>query len=411
MKNAKKFLFFCGGIIVLLLCFILSGCSFLFADFVPETFGAPEGLYLYKGNIRSFTDGSEPTEILSEITLGERTYGPDEFEIISLAYITETHEIFYLVSVDQQYSLWHVNYKSKVSELLYEFPKGERANLKADDYYVLAQSSTVGVLFDKNAEMISDAYLGFALEKDVVYKIDNGIFEFWKDGKTAEVKILLQPKNDIIFYLGDYFYIFGEEKAVSVSLTSGKTVYLDMVEYSVSPPQHGFPAYGFDVSRVMDDALFFVLYGNYNTLWKAENGSFEILHTYSDENCIKHKFDNRIYKRANLEFNDYGKGILNFRYSCSWYKGGVEEWYDYHDFYYNAKNGKVRRGRKSVPKSKPEALTVGGYKFYISERHSLTGRYYYLNREKNGKKEIVQYMYKSEDGSAPEPFYDDICEF
>ena len=413
MVNAKKFLAFCSGIVILL-SFILSGCSIKAEDYVPETLGAPEGLYLYKGNSRSFTDGSEPADILTEITLGETVYGSDDFEINSAAYMTETHEIFYTVSVDEKCLVWHVNYKTKVSEFLYEFPEGERAYLESNNYYVLAQSNSTGILFDKNTEIISDACADFTLSQDVLYKIDDTTFEFWKDGKTTKVDIRFQPRYYGIFHLGNYFYMFGEEKAVSVSLDSGKTVFFDLTENAKGT------VHGLYRTYVLDNALFFVLNGNYNTLWKAENGTFEILHTYSDENCSTHKNDGMRYDETYVVIKDYGQGILNFSYSCCWLRGG-ESWYHEHRFYYDAASGEVKNGEKSIPKSEPESLTVAGYRFYISKRyygHPLwgsfageTGYYYYLNREKAGKKEIMQYKYVSSSDNVTVKFYDDICEF
>lgn len=414
MKNAKKIFSFCSGII-LLFCFILSGCNISFEDYIPKKFGAPEGLYLYNGNIRSFTDGSEQTEILNEITLNENVYTSDDFEINSIAYMTETHEIFYSVCVDEKCLVWHVNYKSKVSEFLYEFPEGERASLDANDYYVLAESKSTGILFDKNAEIIDDTFYGFTLDKDVLYKIVGNTFEFWKDGKVNKVDIQFQlsPASYNTFYLGNYFYLFGYEKAVSVSLTNGATNFFDSAEYAKSDKVYPYRY------AAMDNALYFVLRGNYNTLWKAENGKFEVVHTYSDENCPQSNKGDRTYEEADLIIKNYGNGIINFRYSCCW-RGNGEHWYHDHYFYYDAESGEVKEGSKAVINER-KVLIIGDYSFYITDSyygHPLygsfageTGCFYYLNREKDGVKEIMQYKYVSSSSNETGKMYDDICEF
>lgn len=413
MMNTKKFLPFCIGIIILLLCFVLSGCHITIDDYIPETLGEPEGLYLYNGNIRSLTDGSEQTEILDEITLGDSVYKSDDFKINSIAYMTETNEIFYSLSVDNKCLVWHINYKSKVSEFLYEFPEGEQAYLEANNYYILAQSNSTGILFDKNTEIINDTFCGFTLDQDVLYKIDNETFEFWKDGKFTKVDIQLQSKYYKAFYLGNYFYIFGNEKAVSVSLDSGKTKFFDLFENSEGD------VCGIYRWAAMDNALFFILIGNYNTLWKAENGVFEVVHAYSDKNCPNIK-NGEVYEESRLTIKDYGKGIVNFSYSCCWRRGS-EYLYHNHSFYYDTESGKVKEGKKTIPASEPEVLIVGDYSFYITKRyygHPLwgsfageTGYYYYLNREKDGIKNIMQYKYVSSSGNETDKMFDDICEF
>lgn len=417
MTNAKKIVSFCSGIIILLLCFLLNGCNLTIDDYIPKVLGASEGLYLYNGNIRSFTDGSKQTEILNEITLGETVYGSDDFEINSIAYMTETHEIFYSVAAHEKRLVWHFNYKTKVSELLYEFPEGEQAYLEANNYYVLARSNSTGILFDKNAEIIDDIFCGFTLNQDVLYNVVDNTFEYWKDGKVIKVDIQLQPKSYNTFHLGNYFYMFGDEKAVSVSLDSSETNFFDLIENSEGN------VYGLYRSYVMGDALYFVLNGNLNTLWKAENGVFEVVHTYSDENCTTHITGGQAYEKAEIIIKDYGRGIINFCYSCCWRNVSGDSLYAYHEhrFYYDTKSGEVKKGDKSIPESEPEVLIVGDYGFYVTKRyygHPLwgpyageTGYYYYLNREKNGVKEVMQYKYVSSSNRETVKFYDDICEF
>ena len=410
--STKKLLSFCS-VIILLLCFLFSGCNITIDDYIPETFGEPEGLYLYNGNIRSFTDGSEQTEILTEITLGETVYGLDDFKIHSIAYMTETHEIFYTVSVNEKCLVWHVNYQSKISEFLYEFSEGETAFLEISDYYVLAKSNSTGVLFDKNAETVDYIFCGFTLNQDVLYKIDDNTFEFWKDGKVTTVEIQLQQKPYKTFCLGNYFYMFGVDKAVSVSLDSGETNYFNIKENTKGNVYYIYRSY------VMDNTLYFVLNGNLNTLWKAENGEFEVVHTYSDENCTNNT-KGKTYEKSELQIVNYGNGIINLKYTCRW-RSRSDYSYHEHSFYYDAERGEINKGSKSIPESEPEVLTVGGYSFYITQRyygHPLwgsfagdTGYYYYLNREKDGKTDIMQYKRVSSFDDDAGKMFDDICEF
>ena len=45
------------------------------SEVIPDSLGAPEGLWLYKGNLRSRTDGTEEEALLTSLSVGETEYG------------------------------------------------------------------------------------------------------------------------------------------------------------------------------------------------------------------------------------------------------------------------------------------------------------------------------------------------
>ena len=56
-------------------------------DVIPDTLGTSEGLWLYKGNMRSRTDGMEEEKLLTSLTVGEEEYGAEDFTVVSYKYV------------------------------------------------------------------------------------------------------------------------------------------------------------------------------------------------------------------------------------------------------------------------------------------------------------------------------------
>ena len=69
------------------------------AEVIPASLGEEEGLWLYKGNTRPRTDGTEEETLLTSVTVGETEYGEEDYKIIRYKYVSGTFEIFYILQI------------------------------------------------------------------------------------------------------------------------------------------------------------------------------------------------------------------------------------------------------------------------------------------------------------------------
>jgi DNA (cytosine-5)-methyltransferase 1 len=141
-------------------CGVLAGCARkTIADLIPEKLGEAEGLYVYYDNYRSLTDGTQRETLLDEIVLDGNIYPEAQFSIQSLKYVTTEKEIFYAVKIPgnekDTYHLWHYNYDSKESGLIYSFENTITLDV-SDDYVVVyeytqqSREAIRTIVFDMN---------------------------------------------------------------------------------------------------------------------------------------------------------------------------------------------------------------------------------------------------------------------
>ena len=75
--------------VILLICmvFLNVGCNNEVDIFEPTEFGEAEGLYMYFGEYRSLTDGTQRERILNEITFEGITFVGNQFIMKNIRYV------------------------------------------------------------------------------------------------------------------------------------------------------------------------------------------------------------------------------------------------------------------------------------------------------------------------------------
>ena len=113
MQRFKRIFVF-ALLIILMLCMGVSFASCAIKkreNLVPKSLGETEGFYLYQDNERCLTDGTQRETILCEVTIDGGTYTENQFEIVSIEYMQEKKEIYYLLQILEEenspYYLWH----------------------------------------------------------------------------------------------------------------------------------------------------------------------------------------------------------------------------------------------------------------------------------------------------------------
>lgn len=386
------------------------------ADVIPESMGEAEGLYLYRGNERSLTDGSEKEKLLISVTVGENTYGEDEFIIHSYRYVSETFEIFYLVEVGGEYRVYHYNYLSKTSGDVCAVPTPENPQdykFKVSDtlVYLYNNRTAKGVLFSRNAKLLYEGFPLGILDSDLLYDdTEDEIFRWFMNGEYREVSLLAGDYVRESLRLGNYMYLLGKIGVYAVSLNTGEAAPLNGFDWN-EQFIHSDGVYE------RDGSLYLLLKRTYDTT--NERLYAKRFYVFSGNNArLIYDFGDDNYS-AEMRVN--GEKIF-FRKSD---QQGVKY------YGYNTVTGEFRRVARGAlrgsvspdelnkeEKTEPEELTVGSYTFYVTSMgyddepdyfmggSHYTKTCYYLMRRYGGKEEVMQYNLH---GSGY--FFDDIREF
>lgn len=407
-------------VIVLLYCLLFStvSCVKTREELTPESMGEAEGLYLYVGNYRSLTDGSQREEILKEVVVEGQTYSSDEFEINNIEYVQEKKNIFYLIEIPKDdnyiYVFLKYDYDEKESLIIDVFYYG--MDLYRSNYYIYLRGERkgqkCGQLYDLDGNLIATELLDYYLHDDILIKPFGGILYWWKDGKNF--KFLKASSN--YFYHKDYLYIFGVGVIYICNASTGETV-----EHALtSTEKYLSSAETYKEGWTTESEDFFVItYSKISELrgrksftgcklYKLNGASLTFLHLFDPDYEVRFK-QAATEERASIvleEIVPYGKDSVDFRQKYA---------------YLNKKTGKVHSDflLSSVIETEKTIfrdLTVGEYRFYVtrvSSNHIMFAYYcYYLHREHNGKDEIINYWMPEEDEYREFNLvlFDDICE-
>ena len=396
-------------------CMVVTGCKPIEQvtkeDLIPETLGAPEGLYLYYDNYRSLTDGAETERLLNDITVDGVTYTTDEYYIEQIEYMTTKKEIFYILGtqkegVAEKFILWHYNYDTKQSGFMHDFGN-YRTFIKLSENYILAHSindstnkNVEGVLYDSDLNYIQDGFETYELlSNNILYKYTDTMFHWWKNGRFFFIPInggrLWSKKVSI----GEnYAYLFPDYSVYTIDLNTG--------EYRYTLFEEG--------ELFLEGRKNYFI--TYTTTTESEYPNFPLrtgCHLW-ELNELEAK---RIYtfpKRYEINFTSYNEKYLNF-----------DTYYAFTDWFDKNRKRKDGKGYYDIEKNQffdhvykkisviSENFRIGEYEFYTDYKTYgdwLSPYYcYYLHRIKDGKDEIMQYYFKEEDMSALNPVkFDDI---
>ena len=420
----RKLITVSAALLLALPVFLLSACSVeprSEADVIPEELGQSEGLWLYCGNKRSRTDGTEEETLLTSVTIDEVEYGEEEFEVVTYHYVRSTYEIFYVLSIGEQYRAYHYNYLTQESCDLGALEAAERAY----DYRISASPSLVylcnsrtrnGTIYSPEAELLYEDFYDGTLDGDIIYRVSSYDFTYFKDGAYHKIALNASYHASEYFRCGNYVYFLGKEgcgvdleteEVFPLSATDAENGMLNLQEFYIT------------------DGVLYVLSVNYVTNRNNETEQLTRLYKVSG-------------KEARLLF-DFGNAPYGIRMGIDGefiyftQKGARAIQTKYFVFRMNTEQmqriSKKAGGRGSTPEEirRKEAaneraanlraeLSVGEYTFYVTsipydDQPSLFGTAYtktcyYLMRDFGGKSEVLQYSLNGNGGH----FYDDIRE-
>ena len=392
------------------------------ADVIPEELGTAEGLWLYCGNKRSLSDGTGEETLLTSVTIEDMTYSEEEFDVITYKYVRDTHEIFFVLSIDGQYRAYHYNYLTKESSDLGALPRAE----KTYDYTIAASSSLVyilntrthyGVIFSPEAQLLYEDFYDGTLDGDIVYRISSYEFIYFLNGEFHVIPLDTSFRSSEYFRCGKYVYFIGKE-ACGVNLETEEDFPL-IANNENDGNLHIADFY-------IKDGVLYAMTINYVFRRDDETEHLTSLFKISGETAqLIYDFGNAPHgMRMGIEGD-----IIYFT------KYGSRSW-QAKCFVYDVNTGKMKSvnsknsGKGKTPEDirKQEAanqreanlraeLTVGEYTFYVTsipydDQPGMFGTHYtktcyYLMRDHGGKSEVMQYNLDQNYGH----FYDDIGDF
>ncbi|MDE6058555.1 MAG: hypothetical protein K2G44_00725 [Clostridia bacterium] len=415
-------------------------------------------IYDVEGNLLRATDGFESEVLLKEISVDGITYTADDISVYNFHYITKVHKIFFVLSVEDAYFLYLYDNEHKSGEYLSALPHEEIKIKLCENDTVYIDSENTKLIYDLEGNLLHEFHMPeedqnsfeeyHILEADyqngVFYKLykhsivvweegENDIYgpwqvvwieseggihvgnwkhdyyiEWWEDGETHIAQLPDKFGFRTVKVTAGNIYLIGDKQITDVDKASEKAYGFNLgeVEYSskyIDARRHVDDIYFDDAAYVFSVAYFYK--NEHDTDWKY------YLHKIQDGECTQvGEFDSGNY---NTEMNVY-QGGLYFRFDLDG-RGGKNS-YTYYK--YDLSSGELKKIKEKdyhAEKALPtvEKKQVGEYSFYVTSVAYRRDNFiimhvehcYYLNREYNGKTEIMQYSFESE------YLYDDICEF
>ena len=394
---------------------MLGGCSKTREDFIPEQLGVAEGLYLYYDNYRSLTDGTQKETLLDEIVLDGNIYPEGQFSIQSLEYVTSKKEIFYVVTIPDQeesaYHVWHYNYDSKESGLVYSFENAISLDT-SDEYLIVYEYSKQNweaqktIVFDMDLTLLAEFTGRYLPYDDLIWNYTGNVLRWWKDGENFSVTT--DEKMLSLLHKNEYIYLFTESELYFINANTGeyKTHQFGENKFFDVRDDYGSAVLGEDGYYFLTYQTLTPTYYDFSPLhtgcqlWEVHGESVEHIYTFN--------------KNIEVEFGTHAdEKYINFsverivsldKQTRSWLA------------YYNLEKGRYIGFAVAVMEAdydRKEILTVGDYQFYVNVEHS--GGWgngfscYYLHRISNGQDEILQYYfvdYSNDDEVNPVLFAD-----
>lgn len=354
------------------------------SEATPTELGKTEGFYVYKGNTRCLTDGTNKETILTEIIVNGETYKAYEFEVIVCSYMRKVHEIFYILSLKKEdreprYSLYHYNYDTKESGCLYILE--ESGKLTVSDDYAFWQGSEKGILINSNVQILSDELNGFSLDENILYKWEDKTFFWWMDGRLQSIALEKQIR---VRHSNGFAYFMQKDKIMIVNLTSGVVT------------NHNFDCEKIEIGG--DGASNMRIGDAYYVVTKSEQNEWRIWRVRNDKVADLGDIiveDGEIIDVSIFQCNDE---FVNFsvRYQSEKYNSTL-----YTNIAYYVDTGEIKSCGSIIQYENPIEITVGEYRFYVESFRwgeiAWNSNYgYYLRRVKNGKDDIMQYYFDDE---------------
>ncbi len=365
--------------------------------FTPKETGKPDGLWLYCGNSRSRTDGSEKSDILGSVEFGGTVYGADEYAITDINYVVETNEIFYTLRAAERTHVYCYDYKEKTGEIKYTFPDGvDGVKSYFSDTYAYLRGEHVGALFTIDGQFVTDGFYGTLLG-DMLYNIDDyGTLTWYRNGEILSSDAARYDERDMHRF-NKYLYFFDSKRSYFVDLETGASTWLASLDSDKD--------LNYGDMHFTGDTLFAVVqyqgkldgeYGHWYYLYRLSGADVDLVYEfgsaqYYDGVVIKYADGDRMF--FHVGDNGYGG-----RYLCFDIESGIMSDVEKVPTYPERDNKK----------------RVGKYAFYVDElKYAVEGGLlgieyrtrYYLRRECAGKTDYRQYS------DTDKKFFDDICEF
>ncbi|MDE6411268.1 MAG: hypothetical protein K2L02_01875 [Clostridia bacterium] len=329
------------------------------ADVIPDKLGTSEGLWLYKGNTRTRTDGTGEESLLTSITVDETEYGEEDFEIVYYTYIRKSSEIFYIIQIGDDCRLCHYNYKTKESSDLYDLPDTQTPQsdlVEMSDSLVYVADRAI---FSYNAELMYDDYHG-TLDGNIVYNLKGKEFEYVMNGEKHVIKLGSSFAKNAYQRYGNYVYLLGSE-VYAINLDTEECTTLSVFNT-------GDDIYlGYKDYYYMDGSLY-VLTRSYSRNYNTDERYFQFIRITGASASVVYDFGaaSSMYMSidgSTIYLEKDEKGDREYQYAA-----------------YDSKTGELKRasskefenGKTTSDLKKPEkisghirSLTVGEYTFYV----------------------------------------------
>lgn len=447
----KKWFAVLMAIVTVFVCaFTLSACEErpTKEEVTPTVLGGHEGLWLYRGNTRSRTDGSERETLMTSVTVGDKEYATEDVSIRDLCYATSVHKIFFVLSATNVEStdenfLYLFDYELKTGKYVCTL-KAPATYIEVDNKNKMAfvENAAEKLLFDLEGNLLYSVHESIDYEEVYSYSLcgySNGVFyssyrlarwvqvdeyqyepeytyylEWWEDGTTHVLETRSAYQASDVHVTKTHIFLRSGGKITSINLKTET-----LLEHNFSVVDYSSSGYVDASASVMhiyyaDDAVYVLslayLYKN-----KEDYDNVYYFTKISDEGCIVlGTFD--VPGNYGSEMHEYD-GSIYIRL-CT---GGRGSRYYYKYFRYDMQSGQLSKILKNAyhgegsgaDYSTESKKVVGEYKFYVTSREygysgfmwGPEGRCYYLNREYKGETEIMQYSFENS------YFYDDICAF
>ena len=430
---------------ICLLTGLLTGCTTR-KNVIPKKLGTQEGLWLYYKDKRSRTDGTQKQNILQTVEFAEKSYDKDSFKVKSQVYLTNIKTIVFWLSVYDEAKeienegdgeieesegegeeeankektetqiLYRYSYKEKTGEVLYTLPATSDIDMYLSDSYLFVKAYNFGILFNTSLELIGDDFANYTLSNDILYrctktiKDENRSTEAWKlewyQDEVWNSVWLNHVRNDEsykFYYAGDYLYVFNYNNSLYDS-----SYYKQYINLKTS--EQAECSEWVNQAFVLNNEFFICAYNtgtsnpNLYTLYRVEGMKFTPVYTFKAD--------------LSLYIGEYCRDADYYYLEAKDYRNNESTYY------------KMDRRTNEIKKSKQLKetkrcyfeITVGEYTFYQNERHYRNFIFgencVYLYREKNGKKEAMQYKlsedlkgFRAKYDISSRLFYNDICDF
>ncbi len=419
MKRRSFLMFIVCALSAVIMAFSLIGCAVeprSAADVIPESIGKPEGLWLYRGNVRMRTDGSQAENILSDIQINDVSYSKDDYSVCKSAYLAEEHVVFYIVELsDNARHIVRYDYKNKTTSHVYDISDIAEDDLciqYSDEYYYVSDSQNErGLLFSSTGELLCDSIYG-VLNGDLLHDgINNGLahytFTWYKNGKVHSVESKVAGVafscRDMVYY-NDYCYFLDARLPRVVDAVGGK-----LSDLNIKADDKSAAVFVEDYYEYGGHLYLLTLH------YEDDLHIYRLFDVYGSEARLVYNFGNGSHGGAKMKVNG------SMMYFSLPYDGRHVKY-----FSYNAATDKIKRvfskdytkGSSTQSASRTDIKKrVGEYTFYVDSigyddqpnmmGTSYTKTCYYLMREHKGKSEIMQYSLNGNGGK----FFDDICNF